>query len=597
MLTATWLGVAILLFARLIAANVVLAQKLRNATEVSDASALALLQDCRRAMRMARVPALIVTDVVRSPAAAGIWRPRILLPPGLLDALSTGERRAILLHELAHLRCGDIVLNWLLGVLQIIHWFNPLLWLAFAQLKTDREGARDEMVLRLLCKNEGDSATRSYSRTLLKLVERIPGHSRSILGAAALTGIVDGSSQSLVPGLFGNRRGLTRRLETIARFTRDTGRLKWAGPTLFALLAGCTLTGAQSAHTVTRVYDIGDLLITIPDFDPMADEVKTDAFTMPASRPSAGPATAPEGHKIAATRQRRVDGFVNLIEDTVDPESWGDHGGSIRELQGKLIVTQTKENQDQIVKLIEQIRKRPGLQVNVQARYISCDEASAKALIAEWEKATPSARPIMGQPATTQWGATPVGLFLDDKQIEQFLRLSRNGAGNAVLAAPQLTLFNGQRAWVKVASQSDYVQGFALVKTADGQARYDPILGIAERGVLIDVAATVSADRKRVTLSLRPRVSALVGWSEAPWPSRPTGSNLIVSEPKIKVSELRTTVTIPDGRTLLLGGLEDPGIGAASQTQPAARPPGHLHALYLLVKPTIIDSEASEPRK
>jgi type II secretory pathway component GspD/PulD (secretin) len=352
-------------------------------------------------------------------------------------------------------------------------------------------------------------------------------------------------------------------------------------------------------HTVTRVYDIRDLLITIPDFDPMADEVKTDALTLPASRPSAGPATTHEGHKVATTRQQRVDGFVHLIEDTVDPESWGDHGGSIREVQGKLIVRQTKENQNQIAQLIEQIRKRLGLQVNVQARYISCDEASAKALIAEWEKATPSARPIITQPATTQPVATPVGLFLDDKQIEQFLRLSRSAAGNAVLAAPQLTLFNGQRAWVKVASQSTYVQGFELVKTADGQTRYDPILGIAEPGVLMDVAAAVSADRKQVTLTLRPRVSALVGWSETPWPSRPTGSNLIVSEPKIKMSELRTTVTIPDGRTLLLAGLEDPGIGPASfgQTQPAARPAGHLRALFLLVKPTIIDSEASEPRK
>jgi len=87
-------------------------------------------------------------------------------------------------------------------------------------------------------------------------------------------------------------------------------------------------------------------------------------------------------------------------------------------------------------------------------------------------------------------------------------------------------------------------------------------------GVLLDVQATVSADRKYVTLTLRPQLAQLLslatfnvqGASSAPIVVGNGGEVVnntasgFVQEPNLQITEVRTTVSVPDGGTLLLGG-------------------------------------------
>ena len=237
---AVWLLGCAILLARLIAANIAAgaAQACWHATPVSDPAILGLLRECCGEMHILHRPTILITEVVRAPAAAGVWRPRILLPDGLFDTLSLAEQRAILLHELAHLRSRDIAVSWLLAILHIIHWFNPMLWLAFARMKADREGARDAMVLSLICRLEGRDASSRYSQTLLKLIERIAPQPSTLLAATTLAGMVDGTNHPLAAGFFGNRRGLKRRLDMIARFPRGSGRLNWTGPRAIRVAGG-----------------------------------------------------------------------------------------------------------------------------------------------------------------------------------------------------------------------------------------------------------------------------------------------------------------------------------------------------------------------
>ena len=73
------------------------------------------------------------------------------------------------------------------------------------------------------------------------------------------------------------------------------------------------------------------------------------------------------------TRQDLVDSIVKLIEDTVSTDSWKDNGGtvgSLRELSGQLIVTQTPENQRNLVKLLEQLRETRAIQVTIETRFL-----------------------------------------------------------------------------------------------------------------------------------------------------------------------------------------------------------------------------------
>src|SRR4029077_16079526 len=73
------------------------------------------------------------------------------------------------------------------------------------------------------------------------------------------------------------------------------------------------------------------------------------------------------------TRQELVDAIIKLIQDTVASETWKDNGGtvgSLRELSGQLIVTQTPENQHQLIKLLEQLRETRAIQVTIETRFL-----------------------------------------------------------------------------------------------------------------------------------------------------------------------------------------------------------------------------------
>jgi beta-lactamase regulating signal transducer with metallopeptidase domain len=64
---------------------------------------------------------------------------------GFLRSFSTEELRFVFLHELAHVRRRDILMSWLMALLQVVHWFNPLVWFAFSRWRADRELACDAL--------------------------------------------------------------------------------------------------------------------------------------------------------------------------------------------------------------------------------------------------------------------------------------------------------------------------------------------------------------------------------------------------------------------------------------------------------------------
>ena len=82
-----------------------------------------------------------------SPIAVGFFRFTILLP-STAASWSDDRRRAVLLHELAHIKRGDCRIQALAQAACALYWFNPLVWTAFRALRTERERACDDEVLR-----------------------------------------------------------------------------------------------------------------------------------------------------------------------------------------------------------------------------------------------------------------------------------------------------------------------------------------------------------------------------------------------------------------------------------------------------------------
>lgn len=182
---------------------------LAGATRVEEDAVIRVLEQSCRLMGVRQPPPLFTTTAVSSPALCGLWRPRLLLPPGFVARFTPHELRLVFLHELAHLQRRDIAVNWLLTLLQLVHWFNPLVWIAFHRMRTDSELACDAKALSVA----EDGAQRAYGQTIIKLLE----------GAAP---------PSVMPGVVGileDRNQMKHRIRMIARFRPTRGRAGLAG--------------------------------------------------------------------------------------------------------------------------------------------------------------------------------------------------------------------------------------------------------------------------------------------------------------------------------------------------------------------------------
>ena len=106
---------------------------------------------------------LCYCDGIPSPFVFGLLHPVICLPLGLPKE----SNRYILAHERYHIRRGDHLVKLVGYVLCVIHWFNPLVWLAYRMMEQDMEMSCDEAVIA-----QGKAARKDYGRLLLSFGEQ-----------------------------------------------------------------------------------------------------------------------------------------------------------------------------------------------------------------------------------------------------------------------------------------------------------------------------------------------------------------------------------------------------------------------------------------
>lgn len=168
---------------------------------------------------------LYITEAVETPCLFGVLRPAIYLTP---EAASEPETlRHSVEHELTHYRHGDHIWALLRCLCLVLHWYNPLVWLAAALSRRDAELACDEATIRRL----GEAERAAYGRTLIRIsCERRP----TLLRTATTMNC--------------GKSGLRERIALIAK------RPKTAAYALVILIlaavavTGCTFTGAQAGE-------------------------------------------------------------------------------------------------------------------------------------------------------------------------------------------------------------------------------------------------------------------------------------------------------------------------------------------------------------
>ena len=227
-----WLAGVLCFGFRVVCQNACFAKRLRGASPVPEPEILKLLADCSAAMRVKRLPLLLETKEVKTPALYGLIRPRLLLPEGMTATFSRQEMRFVFLHELGHVRRHDMAVHWLTVWVQMIHWFNPLLWFAFTRMRADREVACDALAL----SRAGAGASQPYGETIIRLLSEL----NSPISAPGLVGIMEEKQQ------------IKHRLRMVARFQPQSS---WSilALGLFAALAITTLTDAQTERNTELV--------------------------------------------------------------------------------------------------------------------------------------------------------------------------------------------------------------------------------------------------------------------------------------------------------------------------------------------------------
>ncbi|HLK65507.1 MAG TPA: GWxTD domain-containing protein [Bryobacteraceae bacterium] len=117
---------------------------------------------CRR-LRLSQKVTLLESCLVDVPVIMGFLRPVILVPVGLLAGLPASQVECILIHELAHVRRWDYVVNLLQNLVEGLLFYHPAVWWVSEQVRAERENCCDDMVVKL----KGDA--RGYAAALANL--------------------------------------------------------------------------------------------------------------------------------------------------------------------------------------------------------------------------------------------------------------------------------------------------------------------------------------------------------------------------------------------------------------------------------------------
>lgn len=157
---AVWAAGALACAACALALYLMTARRLGTAVRLDSGG---LMERCAAEAGVKRKVGLYASEAVSSPVVFGVFRPRVVIPPGL--ARESGILRYALLHELAHIKRGDNVWRALSAAVLCAHWINPLMWLFLTLAGRDMELACDAGVLKRL----DEAERRGYALALAAL--------------------------------------------------------------------------------------------------------------------------------------------------------------------------------------------------------------------------------------------------------------------------------------------------------------------------------------------------------------------------------------------------------------------------------------------
>ena len=144
-LALVWAGGVCLLSLRLAFGWIMMLRVRRSGLSAVPAHVQAMCDTLCMAVPVRRVVSVFESTIVQVPAVVGWLKPLILVPENLLTGLSDAELRAILAHELAHLRRHDYLINLGQIVIENLLFYHPVVWWLSSQIRHERENCSDDI--------------------------------------------------------------------------------------------------------------------------------------------------------------------------------------------------------------------------------------------------------------------------------------------------------------------------------------------------------------------------------------------------------------------------------------------------------------------
>jgi type II secretory pathway component GspD/PulD (secretin) len=179
--------------------------------------------------------------------------------------------------------------------------------------------------------------------------------------------------------------------------------------------------------------------------------------------------------------------------------------------------------------------------------------------------------PFGGYPGIPGYGGLTLGLaFLSDIQVFLFMEAVAGDTRTNVMQAPKLTMFNGQTATIGVQDYQFFTIGVSVINGGFGQVVYNPITTLFPMGILLTIRSVISGDRRFVRLSIAPSLANVVNGEVNLFPvvtpifplfdgtatGQPVVFTQFIQQPRLTRVSVATTVSVPDGGTVLMGGLK-----------------------------------------
>jgi len=398
------------------------------------------------------------------------------------------------------------------------------------------------------------------------------------------------------------------------------------------------------------------------------------------------------------------DSLITLITTTVQPDTWEDVGGpgTVAEFETNLslVIRQTEEVHEEIVDLLEQLRRMQDLQVTIEVRFITLNDNFFERIGVDFDFDIDDdidrpfqvfgrvvegdddedgdytgEEPIRNTLDTDHDRSVTVGLsspgvfsadldvpfqqgsfdlavpqfggfdatagaqlgfaILSEIEAFFFINAAQGDKRSNIMQAPKVTLFNGQQASVMDQSQSPFVMSVIPV-VGDFAAAQQPVIVVLNEGTFMTVQAVVSDDRRFVRLTVVPVFSSIgevntfqfTGSTSTTESTEADGiqtdpndntrnaasrssssSGVAVQLPTFSYVTVSTTVSVPDGGTVLLGGIKRLSEGRNEFGVPMLNKLPYVNRLFknvavgretqslmMMVTPRIIIQEEEEER-